>query len=49
MGLDKWFDEQLRPEKIDDSAVEARLAPFRTLNMSTKEMVENFGNYIHES
>jgi uncharacterized protein (DUF1800 family) len=42
MGLDKWFDEQLRPEKIDDSAIEARLAPFRTLNMSTKEMVENF-------
>ena len=42
MGLDKWFDEQLRPEKIDDSAVEARLSPFRTLNMSTKEMVENF-------
>jgi uncharacterized protein (DUF1800 family) len=42
MGLDKWFDEQLHPEKIDDSAVEARLTPFRTLNMSTKEMVENF-------
>src|SRR5579859_2564390 len=42
MGLDKWFDEQLHPEKIDDSAVESRLAPFRTLKMSTKEMVENF-------
>jgi uncharacterized protein (DUF1800 family) len=42
MGVDKWFDEQLHPEKIDDSAVEARLTPFRTLNMSTKEMVENF-------
>ncbi|MBZ5508654.1 MAG: DUF1800 domain-containing protein [Acidobacteriia bacterium] len=42
MGMDKWFDEQLHPEKIDDSAVEARLAPFRTLKMSTKEMVENF-------
>ncbi len=42
MGLDKWFDEQLHPEKIDDGAVEARLAPFRTLKMSTKEMVENF-------
>ena len=42
MGVDKWFDEQLHPEKIDDSAVEARLAPFRTLKMSTKEMVENF-------
>jgi uncharacterized protein (DUF1800 family) len=42
IGMDKWFDEQLHPEKIDDSAVEARLAPFRTLKMSTKEMVENF-------
>jgi uncharacterized protein (DUF1800 family) len=42
MGVDKWFDEQLHPERIDDSAIEARLAPFRTLKMSTKEMVENF-------
>jgi len=42
IGMDKWFDEQLHPEKIDDSAVEARLVPFRTLKMSTKEMVENF-------
>jgi uncharacterized protein (DUF1800 family) len=42
IGLDKWFDEQLHPEKIEDSAVESRLAPFRTLKMSTKEMVENF-------
>jgi uncharacterized protein (DUF1800 family) len=41
-GLDKWFDEQLHPEKIDDGAIESRLAPFRTLKMSTKEMVENF-------
>jgi uncharacterized protein (DUF1800 family) len=42
IGMDKWFDEQLHPEQINDSAVEARLAPFRTLKMSTKEMVENF-------
>jgi len=41
-GLDKWFDEQLHPEKIDDGALESRLTPFRTLKMSTKEMVENF-------
>jgi uncharacterized protein (DUF1800 family) len=41
-GLDKWFDEQLHPEKIDDGVLESRLAPFRTLKMSTKEMVENF-------
>ena len=42
MGLDKWFDEQLHPDKINDSAIEARLEPFRTLKMSTREMVENF-------
>jgi uncharacterized protein (DUF1800 family) len=42
MGLDKWIDQQLRPERIDDSALEARLAPFRTLHMDTKEIVENF-------
>jgi len=42
MGLDKWLDEQLHPEKIDDSAAEARLEPFRTLKMSTREIVQNF-------
>ena len=42
MGLDKWFELQLHPDRIDDAALETRLAPFRTLKMSTKEMVENF-------
>ena len=42
MGVDKWIELQLHPEKIDDSGLDARLAPFRTLRMSTKEMVENF-------
>jgi uncharacterized protein (DUF1800 family) len=42
MGLDKWIDQQLHPEHVDDSALDARLAPFRTLHMDTREMVENF-------
>lgn len=42
MGLDKWFELQLHPEKIDDSSMEARLTPFLTLKMSTREMMENF-------
>jgi uncharacterized protein (DUF1800 family) len=42
MGVDKWIELQLHPGKIDDSALEARLAPFRTLRMDTKEIVENF-------
>src|SRR6185312_11468599 len=42
MGLDKWFDEQLHPDKINDNALEARLSPLRTIRMSSREMVENF-------
>ena len=42
MGVDQWIELQLRPEKLDDSALESRLAPFRTLRMDTREMVENF-------
>ena len=42
MGVDKWIELQLHPDKIDDSALEARLGPFRTLRMDTKEIVENF-------
>ncbi len=42
MGVDRWIELQLHPEKIPDNAVEARLAPLRTLRMSSKELVENF-------
>ncbi|HLV87392.1 MAG TPA: DUF1800 domain-containing protein [Candidatus Sulfotelmatobacter sp.] len=42
MGVDKWIDEQLHPEKISDSALDTRLAPFRTLRMSSHQMVEEF-------
>ena len=42
MGVDQWIDQQLHPDKIDDHALEARLAPLRTLRMDTREIVENF-------
>jgi len=42
MGVDRWIDLQLHPEKIPNSAVESRLAPLRTLRMSSKEIVEEF-------
>ncbi|MBZ5721225.1 MAG: DUF1800 domain-containing protein [Acidobacteriia bacterium] len=42
MGVDQWIDQQLHPERINDSALDARLTPFRTLNMDTRELVENF-------
>src|SRR5208337_4866727 len=37
MGVDQWIDLQLHPDKIDDSALEVRLTPFRTLRMDTRE------------
>jgi uncharacterized protein (DUF1800 family) len=42
MGVDRWIDLQLHPEKISDSAIETRLAAFRTLRMSSREMVDEF-------
>jgi len=42
MGVDQWIELQLHPDRIDESALDARLGPFRTLRMDTKEIVENF-------
>jgi uncharacterized protein (DUF1800 family) len=42
MGVDRWIDLQLHPGKIDDSALEARLEPLRTLRMSSREIAEDF-------
>src|SRR5271165_6899237 len=42
MGVDKWIDQQLHPERIDNSAMQARLAGYRTLEMSSREMLLEF-------
>ena len=42
LGVDQWIDLQLHPEKIDDSALNPRLEPLRTIRMSTKEIAEDF-------
>jgi len=41
-GVDKWIELQLHPDKIDDSTLDRKLDPFRTLRMRTREIVENF-------
>jgi len=38
MGIDKYIDLQLHPERIEDSAIEARLANFPSLRMSLAEI-----------
>jgi len=42
MGLQKWIDQQLRPDSINDSALEARLDRFPTLKMSSAKLVDEF-------
>ena len=42
MGVDKWIDLELHPERIDNAAMQARLANYLTLTMPTREMVMAF-------
>jgi len=42
MGLKKYLEEQLHPEKIDDAAIEQRLSTLPTLSMTSEELIENF-------
>ena len=42
MGLQKWVERQLHPESVDDSALDARLERFPTLNMSSAKLLDEF-------
>jgi uncharacterized protein (DUF1800 family) len=42
MGLEKWVDQQLHPDSIDDSALEDRLEKYPTLQMSSTKLLEEF-------
>ena len=43
MGLTEWFEQQLNPEKIDDSALEARLqSQFPAMFLSQQELAERY-------
>jgi uncharacterized protein (DUF1800 family) len=42
MGLQKWIDQQLHPNSIDDSALDARLEHFPTLKMTSAKLLDEF-------
>ena len=42
MGLEKWIDQQLHPETIDDSALEKRLDKYPTLNAPAAKLLERY-------
>jgi uncharacterized protein (DUF1800 family) len=41
-GLAAYIDQQLRPDQVSDAALDARLAAFTTLSMSTRELADEF-------
>ncbi len=42
MGLDKWFDQQLHPAGIDESALDTRLAEYPAMQLSTQDLLFRF-------
>jgi len=42
MGLEKWIDQQLHPETIDDSALDQRLEKYPTLKQSSSKLLEEY-------
>ena len=42
MGLNAWFIQQMNPSKIDDSALEARLASYPAMQLSLKQLMEDY-------
>lgn len=44
MGVEDYIEWQLAPDLIDDSAAEARLAVYDTLNMSSQQVYDTYRN-----
>lgn len=42
IGLDRWFDQQLHPERIDDSAFQAELAKYPAAQLRNADLMERF-------
>ena len=44
MDVNDWIEQQLHPEEISESVLDGKLGLFRTLKMSTRDMVQTFPN-----
>jgi uncharacterized protein (DUF1800 family) len=41
-GLERWVDRQLHPERIDDAAVQKRLATLETFGLSSAQLLDGY-------
>jgi len=44
MDVNDWIEQQLHPEEINDNVLDGKLGQFRTLRMSTRDLVQTFPN-----
>jgi uncharacterized protein (DUF1800 family) len=42
LGVERWIDRQLHPERIEDDAVEKKVARLETAGLSSKELLEGY-------
>jgi Uncharacterized protein conserved in bacteria len=49
IGIDRYIDQQLHPERIDDSAMRQRLQPLVTLTMSSRQLAEQYEQPLLEA
>jgi uncharacterized protein (DUF1800 family) len=48
IGLDKWIDQQLRPERIDDSAIEQLVASYPAINRNQNDLLVQYAQQQRE-
>ena len=44
MGVEKWIDAQLHPERIDDQATDRLLSQYSVLSMKTSDIVRDYNS-----
>src|SRR5436190_21907167 len=49
IGIDRYIDEQLHPERIPDSALAPRLAGLASITMSSREIAEKYEQPLMEA
>src|SRR4051812_44520028 len=42
IGLQKYIDQQLRPDRVDDRGIAARLAGLPTIAMSSRDLIDQY-------
>jgi uncharacterized protein (DUF1800 family) len=48
IGLDEWIDKQLQPERIDDSALEAFVSRYPTINRDQNDLLREYAKQQRE-